>query len=173
MVSSSGTWTGPFGYAGGFGYQEDATGLKLLGHRYYDSSTGRFLTRDPIKDGGNWYTYCSNDPIVNSDPEGEKWLWEWVADTWSRFSTAKDPVDMIRPPAAAIGAGIVMWAIWEVASSIKGSHEPPGGNPKPPRVLPHGVFPDHINERLNGDGQGLHRDTRKAHQREIDNPYDE
>jgi len=70
MASSTGTWTGPFGYAGGFGYQEDATGLKLLGHRYYDSSTGRFLTRDPIKDGRNWYAYCENDPISLIDPEG-------------------------------------------------------------------------------------------------------
>jgi hypothetical protein len=36
VVTSTGIWNGPFGYAGGFGYQEDATGLKLLGHRYYD-----------------------------------------------------------------------------------------------------------------------------------------
>ena len=43
---------------GNFGYQQDAdSGLKLLGHRYYDPSTGRFLTRDPIKDGRNWYAY--------------------------------------------------------------------------------------------------------------------
>ncbi|MFO0044605.1 MAG: RHS repeat-associated core domain-containing protein, partial [Armatimonadota bacterium] len=48
-VSSTGTWQGAFGYAGDFGYQEDASGLKLLGHRYYDSSTGRFLTRDRTK----------------------------------------------------------------------------------------------------------------------------
>lgn len=70
VASSTGTWSGPFGYAGGFGYQEDATGLKLLGHRYYDSSTGRFLTRDPIKDGRNWYAYCENDPIGGADPSG-------------------------------------------------------------------------------------------------------
>jgi RHS repeat-associated protein len=43
VTSSTGTWKGGFGYAGDFGYQEDASGLKLLGHRYYDSSTGRFL----------------------------------------------------------------------------------------------------------------------------------
>ena len=70
VASSTGTWTGPFGYAGGFGYQEDATGLKLLGHRYYDSSTGRFLTRDPIKDGRNWYAYCGNDPVGYVDVDG-------------------------------------------------------------------------------------------------------
>lgn len=46
------------------------SGLKLLGHRYYDSSTGRFLTRDPIKDGRNWYSYCENSPVASIDPLG-------------------------------------------------------------------------------------------------------
>ncbi len=62
----------PFGFAGGWGYQSDETGLQLLGHRYYDPSTGRFLTRDPVGDGDNWYIYCANNPINGADPEG---LW--------------------------------------------------------------------------------------------------
>lgn len=72
VVSSSGTWTGPFGYAGNFGYQQDASGLKLLGHRYYDPSTGRFLTRDPIKDGRNWYAYGAGEaaPTTGVDATG-------------------------------------------------------------------------------------------------------
>jgi len=70
--STTGTWSGTFGYAGGFGYQEDETGLRLLGHRYYDASTGRFLTRDPIKDGRNWYSYAVGDPINGADPDGLK-----------------------------------------------------------------------------------------------------
>ena len=41
-----------------------------MGHRYYDSDTGRFLTRDPIKDGRNWYSYCDNNPIQRVDPKG-------------------------------------------------------------------------------------------------------
>jgi RHS repeat-associated protein len=69
-TASSGTWRGPFGYAGGYGYQEDATGLRLLGHRFYDPGIGRFLTRDPVKDGRNWYVYCGNDPVNGADPEG-------------------------------------------------------------------------------------------------------
>ena len=57
-TSSSGTHQGPFGYGGPHGYQTDPdTGLMLLGHRFYDPSVGRFLTRDPIKDGRNWYGY--------------------------------------------------------------------------------------------------------------------
>jgi RHS repeat-associated protein len=69
-LSATGTWKGPFGYAGGFGYQEDSSGLKLLGHRYYDPTTGRFLSRDPVKDGRNWYSYCANDPLASFDPDG-------------------------------------------------------------------------------------------------------
>jgi len=44
----------------------------LLGHRYYDPSTGRFLTRDPIKDGRNWYAYGAGDlaPTLFADPDG-------------------------------------------------------------------------------------------------------
>jgi uncharacterized protein RhaS with RHS repeats len=44
--------------------------LQLLGHRYYDSSTGTFITRDPIKDGRNWYSYCENNPVTLVDAEG-------------------------------------------------------------------------------------------------------
>src|SRR5690606_6521355 len=48
VLSSAGIFQSQFGYAGSFGYQEDSdAGLRILGHRYYDSDTGRFLTRDP------------------------------------------------------------------------------------------------------------------------------
>jgi RHS repeat-associated protein len=71
IISATGTWQGFFGYAGGLGYQEEPdSGLKLLGHRYYDSTTGRFLSRDPIGSGRNWYSYCSNQPIRYADPSG-------------------------------------------------------------------------------------------------------
>jgi RHS repeat-associated protein len=71
VAAASGTWAGPFGYAANWGYQDDSdSGLKLLGHRYNDASTGRFLTRDPIKDGRNWYAYCENNPLRAVDPTG-------------------------------------------------------------------------------------------------------
>jgi RHS repeat-associated protein len=74
--TSSGTWKGPFAYGGPFGYQSDSdSGLMLLGHRYYDSSTGRFLTRDPIKDGRNWYVYCDGNAMSRHDTEGLDWYY--------------------------------------------------------------------------------------------------
>lgn len=73
VVQSSGTWQGAFGYAGNSGYQEDGNGLKLLGHRYYDSDTGRFMTGDPAGDGSNWYIYAGNNPITRADAFGLGW----------------------------------------------------------------------------------------------------
>lgn len=70
QTGGTGSTPTPFGFGGGWGYQSDETGLQLLGHRYYDPSTGRFLTRDPIKDGRNWYGYCDNSPISYIDPTG-------------------------------------------------------------------------------------------------------
>jgi RHS repeat-associated protein len=70
-VSSSGAWQGPFQYGGAFGYHTDTDyGLKHLGARYYDPTTGRFLSRDPIQDGRNWYAYCNGSPIGYADPTG-------------------------------------------------------------------------------------------------------
>ncbi len=70
-VSSQGSWQGPFQYGGAFGYHTDTDyGLKHLGHRYYDPTTARFLSRDPIGDGRNWYGYCDGNPVSNADPKG-------------------------------------------------------------------------------------------------------
>ena len=73
--SSSGSTVSPFGFVGAAGYQQDSdSGLMLLGHRYYDSSTGRLLTRDPVKDGSNWYYYCRNNSLNKLDPRGHDWI---------------------------------------------------------------------------------------------------
>ena len=56
---------------GGSQYQSDAdSGLMLLGHRYYDSSIGRFISEDPIQAGDNWYVYCENNPLKGIAPSG-------------------------------------------------------------------------------------------------------
>ena len=64
---------GEYRFAGAKGYQnDDATGMQLLGARYYLPLLGRFLTQDPIgHEGGlNLYAYCANSPLMNVDPDG-------------------------------------------------------------------------------------------------------
>lgn len=54
------------------------TGLYYYKNRYYSSSLGRFLTRDPIgiwddaENVGNGYTYVGNRPTIMTDPSGQK-----------------------------------------------------------------------------------------------------
>jgi RHS repeat-associated protein len=101
-VSSSGTWQGPFGYAGSFGYQEDPNGLKLLGHRYYDSGAGRFLSADPAGHGKNWYNYVNNNPLSRFDPTG---LFDWGA-----FGRG------VTRGLIAVGIGVVVGAVVVLAA---------------------------------------------------------
>jgi len=81
VQGSTGSWQGPFGTAGAFGYQSpqngnEQGGLHLLGHRYYDATLGRILTRDPIGDGSNWYASCASSPVNTVDPSGLRWVYE-------------------------------------------------------------------------------------------------
>ena len=70
LVAGGSTGT-PFGYGGGNGCLSDAdTGLVLMGHRYYDSRQGRFISQDPNGDGDNWYAYADNSPTNAVDPTG-------------------------------------------------------------------------------------------------------
>ena len=66
----------PYGYKAQYGYYKDRdTGLILCTHRYYDPSSGHWLTRDPIgyEGGLNVYEYCGDDPVNEVDPSGEDW----------------------------------------------------------------------------------------------------
>ncbi len=61
------------GYGGQWGYVSDVeTGLTLCGHRFYDATSGRWLTRDPIGTAGgiNLYAYCGNNGVTRADPSG-------------------------------------------------------------------------------------------------------
>ena len=61
----------PFRYCGE--YYDAETGFTYLRARYYDPTTGRFISEDPIRDGLNWYAYCENNPVMFVDPWG---LWK-------------------------------------------------------------------------------------------------
>jgi RHS repeat-associated protein len=61
-------WVGAHGY-----YADEDVGMYLMGYRWYDSFTGRFISRDPIgfKAGDmNLYRPMGNNPVNEVDPEG-------------------------------------------------------------------------------------------------------
>ena len=53
-------------------YTDDESDFVYYGYRYYNPSTGRWLSRDPIgyEGGINEYTFCANDPILRVDVFG-------------------------------------------------------------------------------------------------------
>ena len=70
LTSSTGTLTNSFRYtAREF---DSETGLYYYRARYYDPTSGRFLSEDPIRLGGriNYYAYVRNSPIGRIDPFG-------------------------------------------------------------------------------------------------------
>jgi len=64
----------PYQYVGRLGYythyQNPAFDLLQLGARYYDPGIGRFVSRDPAKDGLNVYAYVGDGPVDQADPTG-------------------------------------------------------------------------------------------------------
>ena len=60
-------------------YYDTETELYYLNSRYYDPETGRFISPDVVAEGGNLYTYCTNDPVNRSDDSG------YLSKFWKRF----------------------------------------------------------------------------------------
>ena len=97
LTASSGSITNPFQYTSrDF---EPETGLRYYRARYYDSTTGRFMSEDPIKflGGIDFYRYVSNSSIQRSDPSGlndVNWskLWGDAKGTWGTVKGWSDNV---------------------------------------------------------------------------------
>ena len=70
--------TGPMAFTNPFRfstkYQDDETGLLYYGCRFYNPSTGRWLSRDPIEETGglNVYGLVANTPVNDFDVDGLK-----------------------------------------------------------------------------------------------------
>mgnify|MGYP004606809979 CR=1 FL=1 len=49
-------------------YTDAETGMIYLRNRYYDPTTGRFITEDIAHDSLNLYTYCKGNPVNSKKP---------------------------------------------------------------------------------------------------------
>jgi len=81
--------TNAFRYCGE--YYDSESGTIYLRARYYDPSTGRFISRDSYAGKNsdplslNLYTYCHNNPIFYADPKGHS--------AWTKFQEAAFAVE--------------------------------------------------------------------------------
>ncbi len=92
----------PFGYAGE--YTDDETGLQYLRARFYDPTTGQFLSRDPIEPlTRSAYAYVGGNPLNLVDPRGLA-PWDGVVD-W-----VSDHRHEIIDVATTVGTGIAVAA---------------------------------------------------------------
>ncbi|MGE0494284.1 MAG: RHS repeat-associated core domain-containing protein [Vulcanimicrobiota bacterium] len=76
QIAYSGPVVSPKTYVGGLGVHDDTadTGLLYMRQRHYDSTLGRFISRDPIgfRGGLNLYGYVGQNPTGFTDPTGFK-----------------------------------------------------------------------------------------------------
>jgi hypothetical protein len=70
--------------------RDGATGLTYFGARWYDAESGKFLSRDPIRDGWNWHAYVGGDPVNFVDP------WGLMATEADSVSSAARSADIAR-----------------------------------------------------------------------------
>ena len=76
-------------------YYDSETGLHYNYFRYYDPTTGRYVTPDPIGlvGGINLFFYSNNDPVNSIDPYGL--LFDTIADIgfiiWDVYDVITDP----------------------------------------------------------------------------------
>jgi len=76
LIKSTGGLDNPFTWQGRFGVMDEGNGLYYIRARYYDSATGRFISRDPMKSNSpksmNPYQYAWNNPLKYMDLNGMK-----------------------------------------------------------------------------------------------------
>lgn len=75
-------------WVGGLSVNDDTadSGLYLMGHRHYDATLGRFLSRDPIGfvGGLNLYEYAGSSPVNFVDPDGLEVFSPKTYQEWAR-----------------------------------------------------------------------------------------
>ncbi len=111
-------------------YYDQETGLYNNYYRYYDPSTGRYITSDPIglQGGLNTYAYVAGNPLKYTDPFGESAT--AAVGGWISTDTAiPDPTDAAWPKwagysAALGGAALIDWLVYNNENTNDGAQCP-------------------------------------------------
>ena len=74
-ISASGPLADAFRFRFSTKYHDAETGLYYYGYRFYSPVLRRWLTRDPIGEGGlNLYGFCGNNAVANYDKDGRAYF---------------------------------------------------------------------------------------------------
>jgi len=99
--------------------QDDESGLIYMRARYYEATSGRFISEDPSHSGANWARYCNNDPINQTDATGrDSYLMLLAAFGVLGLGIAA----MIQADAGNIPGAIVMFTLAMAVAAIAESH---------------------------------------------------
>lgn len=96
-------------------YTDVESGLVYYGFRYYQPSTGRWLSRDPIEeDGGvNLHAFVKNSPVDENDPLGMCiWTRRWDLPATPEKCRTVDTLVNRR----AVGFNQTLWDHWKAGS---------------------------------------------------------
>jgi RHS repeat-associated protein len=90
LASSTGSISNPFRFTGQ--YQDQESALYYLQARYFDATSGQFISMDPLTSQARPpYAYTSGDPLDAIDPTGLDWLPSW-SNVRDAFNSARDKV---------------------------------------------------------------------------------
>jgi RHS repeat-associated protein len=94
----------PFQFAGG--YTDPITGLIYLQERWYDPSSGQFLSRDPLEAlTGEPYSYAGDNPVNETDPLGLFHYWITLYNKTLNKMQAREFITTLDRLAAGATAG--------------------------------------------------------------------
>lgn len=118
VIDGEGSIPGSIGTDGG--WRDPITGDTLLGTRWYDASSGSFLSRDTIvgdlQDPStlNRYTYADGNPLDNIDPTGQFSIGSFVK------SVVKNVTKAVTTVAKAVGSAVkaVATAVVNVVKAV-------------------------------------------------------
>jgi len=104
-------------------YTDDESAMLYYGYRYYNPSTGRWLSRDPIeeKGGRNLYAVVGNNPIDKADLLGlDGLVFETTYSGHFKYVETFDPVYFRRMPDPG-RVDIVKWTVrsWIVSPRVQ------------------------------------------------------
>jgi RHS repeat-associated protein len=90
-------------------WDDDVLGLTYMRARWYEPTTGRFVSEDPSRKSLNWMSYCSNNPTGNVDPSGNEELGDYEGPKW--LLNLIGFASSLALVALAIGVGMVVYGV--------------------------------------------------------------